>query len=254
MAKRKNNMCGIVLAGGKGTRLGELTRGISKQLLPVYRHPMVYYPINTLIDMGIKDIMIIVASEMQLELFEEYLGYGERWGVKFSYTIQHEPKGLAHAFTLCEDFIGESDVTLILGDNIFILNERIEAEPNTIFTYKVRNPQDYGVVVKNEFDQIVKIVEKPVEYTSDDAVVGLYVLDNSCVEYAKRLKPSHRGELEIVDLIWEMDRNSPFNVQQLTGVWFDCGNPDDLLECAEHIRSLTKRSHYGILPSLWKQT
>lgn len=249
----RNYKCGIILAGGKGTRLGELTRGVSKQLMPVYKYPMIYYPIRTLLDMGIRDIMIIVASELQLTLFKEYLGDGSKWNAKFSYIIQSEPLGLAHAFILCEEFIGDSDVTLILGDNVFVLNGDIDTTPNTIFSYRVKNPQDYGVVVTGYLDQIVKLVEKPRDFISDQAVVGLYVLSNDCVEVAKNLKPSSRGELEIVDLIMEMHKKEPFVVHPIEGVWFDCGNPDDLLECSEYIRALTKRTGYGILPSSWKE-
>src|SRR6478735_2216683 len=142
-------MKGIILAGGKGTRLYPLTKGISKQLLPVYKQPMVFYPLKTLIDMGIKDVLIIVSSVLQMVLFQQYLGDGTRYGVNIYYKLQLEPKGLAEAFILGEDFIGEDNVTLILGDNVFLTPYPINPMPNTIFTYKVKNPEAYGVVTIN---------------------------------------------------------------------------------------------------------
>ncbi len=241
-------MKGIILAGGKGTRLYPLTKGISKQLLPVYKQPMIYYPLKTLIDMGIKDILVIVSSVLQLTLFKQYLGEGDDYGVKLTYKIQNEPKGLADAFIVGEEFIGEDDVTLILGDNVFLTPYPVSPVPNTIFTYKVKNPQAYGVVTTNEDGWITNLVEKPKTFVSNDAVVGLYVFTNLAVEMAKKVVPSYdRGELEIVDLIRLLDEAEGVCVEPMDGVWFDCGTPDDLLECAEFIRALDKRTFHDIL-------
>ena len=239
-------MKGIILAGGRGSRLYPLTYGISKQLLPVYKQPMIFYPLKTLIDMGIKDILVIVASKLQKQLFFEYLGDGSKYGVRLEYTIQENPNGLAEAFIIGEKFIGEDDVTLILGDNVFLTNLKIETQPNAIFTYKVKNPSDYGVIKQDKYGGIDKIIEKPNKFISNDAVVGLYVFSNMVVEMAKRVKPSKRGELEIVDLIMLMDTYEGVYPQEFNGVWFDCGTHDDLLECAEFVRALDKRTNHDI--------
>lgn len=241
-------MKGIILAGGKATRLFPLTLGISKQLMPVYKQPMIYYPLKTLINMGIKDILVIVASELQLTLFKEYLGDGSEFGVKLQYVIQEKPNGLAEAFIIGEEFIGDSPVTLILGDNVFIdINNDIGfIYPNTIFTYKVKDPSAYGVVMLED-GCIRNIVEKPKTFISEDAVVGLYCFENYVVDYAKTLTPSERGELEIVDLIRKINDEQFVSVFPFHGVWFDCGTPDDLLECAEFVRALDKRTKCDIL-------
>lgn len=240
-------MKGIILAGGKGTRLGQLTLGISKQLLPVYKQPMIYYPLKTLIDMGIDEILIIVASFEQQVIFERYLGDGSKYGVELTYIIQYHPNGLAEAFILGEYFIGEDDVTLILGDNIILSERKIEPTPNTIFTYKVKDPSAYGVVTLDKNGMIRSLVEKPSEFVSDDAIIGLYIFTNMAVDLAKRITPSPRGELEIVDLINLMDIYEGVNVQEINGFWFDCGTHDDLLECAEFVRALDKRTTRDIL-------
>jgi len=239
-------MKGIILAGGAGSRLYPLTISVSKQLLPVYKQPMIYYPLKTLMDMGINEILIIVSSKLQGELFHNYLKDGSQWGVKLEYIIQNNPNGLAEAFIIGEDFIGNDDVTLILGDNVFLTSTSITASPNTIFTYKVKDPSAYGVVETYDNGDIKRLVEKPVEFISNDAVVGLYVFTNKAVNLAKTLEFSHRGELEIVDLIKAIDRFSGVNVKQFNGVWFDCGTPDDLLECAEFVRALDKRTNRDI--------
>jgi glucose-1-phosphate thymidylyltransferase len=235
-------MKGIILSGGKGTRLYPLTLGISKQLMPVYKNPMIYYPLKTLIDMNIKDILIIVASQTQLSLFEQYLKDGSDYGVNIQYIVQDTPSGLPEAFTLGEKFIGNDNVTLILGDNVLLLNNHTQVYPNTIFTYKVKNPSAYGVVTLDEHGFIDELIEKPVEFITNDAVVGLYVFTNTAVSIAKSLKPSNRQELEIVDLIRELDAIEGVNVSALDGFWFDCGTHDDLLECAEFVRALDKRT------------
>ena len=245
--KAEKEMCGIVLAGGKGTRLGELTNVISKQLLPVYKQPMVYYPLKTLKDMGITRILIIVSSVLQEQLFYSQLGDGSKFGLQLSYKIQEKANGLAEAFILGEEFIGESDVTLILGDNVFLLNSKITPVKNTIFTYKVKNPSAYGVAKLDIYGELEDIVEKPEEFISDNAVVGLYIFTSSVIDVAKRIKPSKRGELEIVDVIKIINNEQYINVEEISGVWFDCGTPDDLLECAEYVRALTKRTNRDTL-------
>lgn len=235
-------MKGIVLAGGKGTRLYPLTHSISKQILPVYNKPMIFYPLRTLRDMGIKDILIIAADELQCRLFQGLLESLDH-GLKLQYKIQAAPNGLPEAFIIGEEFIGGDDVTLILGDNVFILNETLDVCPNTIYTYRVRNPEAYGVVQTNKKGKFTHIVEKPVKFISDQAVVGLYTFTNKCVGAAKNLKPSQRGELEIVDLIRELDREEGVQVRSLNGFWFDCGTHDDLLECSNLVKAIEHRTN-----------
>lgn len=236
-------MKGIILAGGKGTRLYPLTKTISKQLLPVYNKPMIYYPLQTLKDMGIKEILIITADSQQCRLFQNQLRHGESFGLKLQYAIQENPGGLPEAFIIGEDFIGNDDVTLILGDNVFITNSKIEAIPNTIYTYKVKNPSAYGVAEIDDNNKLIKIVEKPTEYVSDKAVVGLYVFTNIAVDLAKKLAPSKRGELEIVDLIKKIDDVEGVNVEEFEGFWFDCGTHNDLLDCANLVATIEHRTN-----------
>ena len=244
--KSIKNMCGVILAGGTGSRLFPLTWGISKALLPVYQQPMIFYPLKTLIDMGIKDILIIIASDLQYKLFYAYLGNGSKFGVNLEYIIQDKPNGLPEAFILGEYFIGKSDVTLILGDNIFLTDKPIHAKPNTIYTYKVKNPEAYGVASLKK-GKLYDIVEKPKSYVSDDAVVGLYIFSSFACTLAKNLRPSDRGELEIVDLIKRLNWHEGVSTKEFSGVWFDCGTPDDLLECGEFVRALTRRTSRDIL-------
>lgn len=238
-------MKGIILAGGRGTRLFPLTYGVSKQLLPVYKQPMIFYPLKTLIDIGIKDVLIIVASEEQLNLFKHYFD-DKNFGVNVEFVVQENPNGLAEAFIIGEKFIGDDDVTLILGDNVFLLDKIRNPIPNTIYTYKVKDPSAYGVVTYNEWGHIDKIVEKPKEFISDAAVIGLYVFKNIAVDLAKNLKPSERGELEIVDLISAINDEQGVRVESFDGVWFDCGSFDDLLGCSEFVRALDKRANCDI--------
>ncbi len=238
-------MKGIILAGGRGSRLFPLTLGVSKQLMPIYKTPMIYFPIKTLKDSGIVDVLIIVASELQKTLFFEYLGNGSKFGMNFSYIIQENPNGLAEAFIIGEEFIGDDAVTLVLGDNIIISSD-IEAQPNTIFTYHVKNPNAYGVARLGNSNILHEVVEKPTEFVSNDAVIGLYVLSNKAVSIAKTLKPSKRGELEIADLINKLNSCEGINVKNLNGFWFDAGTHDDLLECAEFVRALEKRTNGDI--------
>lgn len=236
-------MKGIVLAGGRGTRLYPLTHCISKQLLPVYNKPMIYYPLDTLKSMGVRDILIITADPQQCRLFEDQLKDGKHYGLNLSYVVQSSPRGLPDAFIIGKNFIGDDDVALILGDNVFITSECIEAKPNTIFTYKVKQPESYGVVKLTEQGYINLLVEKPIEFVSNDAVVGLYVFENSVVDVAPSLTPSLRGELEIVDLITAMDYLDRVKVQQLDGFWFDCGTHDDLLSCANLVQAIEQRTN-----------
>lgn len=232
-------MKGIVLAGGFGTRLGNLTKAVSKQLLPVYKYPMIYYPINTLLEMGITEILIITTPQHQ-SLFKETLK--DLKCANFSFVVQEKPSGLAQAFILAQDWLDGSDATLVLGDNIIINNACLKNTPNTIFSYTVKNPERYGVVTKDENGNIDKLIEKPKEYVSDEAVIGLYILKNNACEIAKTLKPSGRGELEIVDLILEMNKTEKVKVEKLDGFWFDAGTHDDLLDCGNFVKAVMDRT------------
>ncbi len=234
---------GIILAGGKGSRLYPSTYAISKQLMTVYNKPMIYYPIQTLIDMGIKDILIITADETQYRLFQEqFKGIYFRTAINLTFEIQQKPGGIPEAFIIGEKFIGDDNVALILGDNVIITSNKLVAKPNTIYTYKVNDPQAYGVAVVND-KKLISIVEKPKQFVSDNAVIGLYVFSNSAVEIAKQLKPSDRNELEIVDLIREINIIEDLTVEELEGFWFDCGTHDDLLECANLVKAIEKRTN-----------
>lgn len=225
-------MKGIVLAGGRATRLRPLTAITSKQLLPVYNKPMIYYPIETLIKAGIKDILIIIAPDYSGH-FLNLLGDGKEFGVHFSYAVQKEPRGLADAFIIGADFIGNDDVTMILGDNIFEQDFSSEiknfSKGAMIFAKQVDDPERFGVV---EFDQNMKalsIEEKPSQPKSNYAVVGLYTYDNRIVEYAKNLKPSPRGEIEITDLNNIYLKNGEMKVNLFDTLWEDAGTFDSLL-------------------------
>tara|TARA_R110000822_G_scaffold131319_3_gene268287 strand:+ start:323 stop:1198 length:876 start_codon:yes stop_codon:yes gene_type:complete len=241
---------GIVLAGGSGTRLWPLTLCTSKQLLPVYDKPMIYYPLSVLMLAGIRDILIITTPDDQ-ERFRQLLGDGSRFGVRLSYVAQPSPQGLAQAFLLDEDFIGDGPVTLILGDNMFYghgFDEIVRgaASPTsgaTIFTYHVNKPQRYGVVVLDADGKPIAIDEKPEEPRSNLAVTGLYVYDNDVVEIARSIRPSARGELEITDVNRAYMERGDLRVQKLgRGVaWLDTGTPQALLEASEYVRSLERR-------------
>lgn len=226
-------MRGIILSGGSGTRLRPLTKITSKQLLPIYNRPMIYYPLNTLIKAGIKEILIIVAPERAGD-YLNLLGSGKEFGVKFTYEIQDKPEGLAQAFIIGENFIDDEDVAMILGDNIFeddfsddIKNFRKGAK---IFAKEVSDPERFGVVKFDKNKKAEKIVEKPQSYLSNYAVTGLYVYDNKVVKAAKEIKPSSRGELEITDLNnWYLERGE-LNVAMVEGEWLDAGTFDSLLK------------------------
>jgi len=239
-------MKGIILAGGKATRLRPLTKMTSKQLLPIYNKPMIYYPIETLVKAGIKDILIIVAPDYSGH-FLNLLGSGKEFGARFSYEVQDEPRGLADAFIVGENFIGKDDVTMILGDNIFdhdfsscIKNFKKGA---TIFVKEVSDPQRYGVVEFDKEMRVISIEEKPEKPKSNYASVGLYVYDNRVVEIAKNLKPSARGEIEISgtpsinNTFFDMGELS---VEIIDGIWEDAGTFDSLLRAANVMAAKAK--------------
>ena len=226
-------MKGIILAGGSATRLRPCTKVTSKQLLPVYNKPMIYYPLNTLIKAGIKDILIIVSPERAGD-FLNLLGSGKDFGVNFTYEIQDKPRGLADAFVVGANFIGDDNVTMILGDNIFEddLFEDIKnfEKGGKVFAKKVTDPERFGVVKFDEKMKAIQVAEKPEEWISDYALVGLYVFDNRVVEVAKNVKPSERGEIEITDLQDFYLKNGELEVAMINGAWLDAGTFDSLLE------------------------
>ena len=241
---------GIILAGGSGTRLYPLTKVVSKQLMPVYDKPMVYYPIATLMNAGIKDILIITTPVEQAR-FQELLGDGKGWGINIEYVAQPSPDGLAQAFLLGEKFIGDSNVALILGDNLFYghdLVKSLQAAANrpegvTVFGYHVSNPRAYGVVEFDDSGKAISIEEKPEQPKSNYAVPGLYFFDNKVVEYAKKVKPSPRGELEITDVIEQYLEAGTLNVEIMGRgtAWLDTGTHDSLLHAAQFIEAIEKR-------------
>jgi len=249
-------MKGMILAGGKGTRLYPITKAVSKQLLPVYDKPMVYYPLSMLMLAGIREILVISTPD-DLPLYQRLLGDGGQWGIRFSYAEQAEPRGLADAFLVGEDFIEDEPASLILGDNIFYgsgLVRSLQAaaqvkEGATIFAYPVSDPERYGVVDFDENNQVISIEEKPKKPRSNFAVPGIYFYDQHVVEYAKNLKPSARGELEITDLNRVYMDKGKLNVQVLgRGVaWLDAGTHASLLQAANFVQTVEERQ--GILIS-----
>ena len=225
-------MKGIILAGGRATRLRPLTKITSKQLLPVYNKPMIYYPIDTLIKAGITDILIIMAPEYSGH-FLNLLGSGKEFGAKFTYEIQEEPRGLADAFIVGEDFMDNGDVTMILGDNIFDedFSEIIKnfKGGGHVFAKEVPDPQRYGVIEFDGDNNVLSIVEKPQEPKSNYAMVGLYILDHRASEFAKKAKPSSRGEIEITEVINAYKDLNELKVSKINGIWEDAGTFDSLL-------------------------
>jgi len=228
-------MKGIILAGGKGTRLHPLTKVTSKQLLLVYDRPMIFYPLQTLLDAGIKDILIIVAPEY-LNSFKDLVGSGDEFGAKFTYKIEDKPEGLAKAFAIGEEFIGQDNVAMILGDNIFEGNFS-DAVKNfkgggQIFAKKVSDPERFGVVKFDDSGKAIQIVEKPKEFLSDYAITGLYIFDNRVASIVKELKLSSRGEYEITDIQNWYLKQGELRVDIVDGEWIDAGTFDSLLKAS----------------------
>ena len=243
-------MKGIILAGGSGTRLHPITKGISKQLVPIYDKPMIYYPMTTLMSAGIKDILIITTPHDQPG-FKSLLGDGSDWGISLTYAIQPTPDGLAQAFIIGEEFIGDDKVALVLGDNIFHGNKLddslktcVNPDGGTVFAYQVSDPERYGVVEFDENMQALSIEEKPKDPKSNYAVVGLYFYDNDVVEIAKNVQVSERGELEITAINEEYLKRGKLKVTVLDDgdVWLDTGTIESLADASDFVRVLQKRT------------
>lgn len=244
------NRKGIILAGGSATRLYPLTLAISKQIMPVYDKPMIYYPLSVLMEADMREILII-STPRDIVTFEELLGDGSKWGMHFEYKVQEKPNGLAEAFILGEEFIGKDNVAMILGDNMFygndlckmLKNANEREEESTVFGYYVKDPTAYGVVEIDKEGNAVSIEEKPKEPKSHYAVPGLYFYTNDVIEIAKNIKPSERGELEITSINEEYMKRGKLKVEKLgrAMTWFDTGTHDSLLETASFVQTIEKR-------------
>jgi glucose-1-phosphate thymidylyltransferase len=241
---------GIILAGGMGTRMSPLTKAVNKQLLPIYDKPLIFYPLSILMLAKIKDILIIV-NKGQLDQYKKILPVKNNLGIKITYAEQDKPRGLADAFILGEKFINKENVSLILGDNFFygqnlsseLVNSAKLKKGARVFLYKVTKPELYGVAILDNKNRIKKIVEKPKKYISDYAVTGIYFFDNKVVQYAKKLKPSKRGELEITDLLEKYKKNNELSAYTITrgGAWLDTGSIDDYYKTTAFVSAIENR-------------
>lgn len=243
-------MKGIILAGGSGTRLHPITKGISKQLIPIYDKPMVYYPLTTLMQAGIREILIISTPD-DTPNFQKLLGDGNQWGISLSYAVQPSPDGLAQAFIIGEEFIGDDKVAMVLGDNIFhghqlgnALKKCTNPDGGIVFGAKVHDPERYGVAEFDENNKVISIEEKPDNPKSNYAIPGLYFFDNSCIKYAKEAIPSERGEIEITEIQNAYLREDKLSVQPFDegDVWLDTGTIDSLSDATDYVRVVQKRT------------